>query len=287
MRKTIIFLFLCFWGNWAFPSAFDYLEEITEFGPRVPNSYASEQTRQYIIEKLSPLPNIEIRIDTFFTFLRGKAQIGINIIARSNPEIEDRMLLCTHYDTRFSADDDAETVHLPVPGANDGASGVAALLTIAEGNANYHTKLGLDFAFFDLEDQGEDGSSEYWALGAKNFCNKISPTTYKLVILLDMIAGKNQEFPQENFTKSSFPELNNAFWEMGKLSRKKGSWIYDDHMPFVAMGVPTIAVIGWPYPQHHTIYDTPKYCRPNTLNKIINTTYRFLRYYSENQYKLK
>ena len=65
------------------------------------------------------------------------------------------MLLCTHYDTRFAADNDTLNPNLPVVGANDGASGSAALLTLAAKFAQSKLKFGLDFAFFDLEDQGD------------------------------------------------------------------------------------------------------------------------------------
>ncbi len=287
MKKKIVVFCIVFWCVEAFPNAFGYLEDISKFGPRVPNSKAIARTRQYIVSNLSALPSIKIREDTFFTILRNKAQIGVNIVARLNPEIQERILLCTHYDSRYTADDDKKTAHLPVLGANDGASGVAALLSIAKANSSYTTKIGLDFAFFDLEDQGDNNSSEYWALGSKNFCNKISVNTYNLVILLDMIAGKKQEFPQEKFVKSSFPEINNIFWKRGKLSTNEGSWIYDDHLPFISLGVPTIAVIGWPYKYHHTIYDTPENCSPKTLNKIIKLTYSFLVFYSENQHNFK
>ena len=59
-----------------------------------------------------------------------------NIFGRINPEKQKRILLIAHWDTRRFADKDpnVENHKMPVLGANDGASGVAVLLTLIETN---------------------------------------------------------------------------------------------------------------------------------------------------------
>ncbi len=53
-----------------------------------------------------------------------------NVFARFRPDARDRILLIAHWDTRPQADQSSrrEDRRLPVPGANDGASGTAVLL---------------------------------------------------------------------------------------------------------------------------------------------------------------
>ena len=55
-----------------------------------------------------------------------------NAIARRNPGVEPRLLLGTHFDTRLWAEEDPDPARRdePIPGANDGTSGVAVLLEL-------------------------------------------------------------------------------------------------------------------------------------------------------------
>src|SRR5690606_38881656 len=65
---------------------------------------------------------------------RGDTLQLTNLFARFNPQMQERVLLVAHWDTRPRADqsrDPADRTQ-PVPGANDGASGTAVLLVLAE-----------------------------------------------------------------------------------------------------------------------------------------------------------
>ncbi len=287
MQKNILVLLFCWAAVCLFGSAFDILVRLTNFGTRQPNSAGIEQARSYIVDELANLKNCSVKQDSFVAFLRNKPQKGVNIIAKLNPKISPRILLCTHYDTRFKADNDPKFPHLPVLGANDGASGVAALLTLAKKFSEESKNFGIDFAFFDLEDQGKNSSSENWILGSKNYAQKIDSKRYKLVILLDMVAGKKQIFCQEKFAQAAFPELNQSFWQAANFSSTDGKYICDDHLPFILQGIPTIAVIGWPFPHHHTTQDIVQNCSPETLNKVIDATYKFIKLHQKNQHNSK
>ncbi len=284
-----ITLLICCWLTVSilYSSAFDHLQTFVDFGVRTPNSKGIKKARHYIVQELSSLKNCKIEKDSFFALLDNKLQLGVNIVAKLNPEKQKRVLLCTHYDTRICAEKDTENPKMPVPGANDGASGAAALLTLAHLLADSKTPLGIDFVFFDLEDQGDSNSSKGWILGSKNYAKKITKEKYGLVILLDMIAGKEQKFCQERFAQLSFPRVNEKFWKVAGFSLKKGKYIYDDHLPFLWLGIPTIAVIGWPFPQHHTTQDTPEHCSTETLDKVIDATFRFVKLYLGDQHNSK
>jgi len=287
LRKIVLTISLCLAALSLHCSAFAHLEHLTSLGARTPNSAAIELAREYIISELPKHSGCQVRIDSFTTLLGGRPQLGVNIIAQLNPKTKKRILLCTHYDTRFAADNDPKNPHLPVLGANDGASGTAALLALAHKFAKEKTKAGIDFAFFDLEDQGANGSSAGWILGSKDYADKIEKERYELVILLDMVAGKEQKFCQEKFAQISSPELNQDFWEIADFSPNEGKYICDDHLPFVLLGIPTIAVIGWPFAHHHTTQDVVKNCSPKTLNKVISATYSFIKSYHKSQHNSK
>ncbi len=276
MRKNSFII--CCWlaTSTLYSSAFEHLQTLVNFGARTPNSVAIDKARHYIVQEISRLKNCKVEKKRFVSLLNNKAQSGVNVVAMLNPDVKKRVMLCTHYDTRFCAEKDPKTPHLPVPGANDGASGTAALLALAHKFTQAGTQAGIDFVFFDLEDQGNSKSSKDWILGSKNYAKSISKDRYKLVILLDMVAGEKQEFLQEKFAQLSFPQVNNQFWEIAGFSQKEGNYIYDDHLPFIWLNIPTIAVIGWPFAQHHTTNDTPEHCSSETLDRVIDATFKYI-----------
>lgn len=79
-----------------------------------------------------------------------------------------------HWDTRPWADNDADSKnhHTPILGANDGASGVGALLEIARLVNKQQPELGIDIILLDAEDYGApqfyEGKhkEEFWCLGS-------------------------------------------------------------------------------------------------------------------------
>jgi Zn-dependent M28 family amino/carboxypeptidase len=103
-----------------------------------------------------------------------------NIIGSFYPDERKRFLIAAHYDTRPWADeeDDESVWGQPVPGANDGASGVAVLLELADILAEHRPQgLGVDLVFFDGEDYGKVGDLEYYLLGSRRVTPSITPPT--------------------------------------------------------------------------------------------------------------
>src|SRR5947207_11199225 len=79
-----------------------------------------------------------------------------NYLAQFHPHAIDRILFLAHWDTRPLADKSANLAQqrMPVPGANDGASGVALLLGIADVLKAKPPSVGVDLLFVDGEDYG-------------------------------------------------------------------------------------------------------------------------------------
>ena len=123
-------------------------------------------------------------------FLNQKDVPSFNIIAKINPEIKERIALFAHWDTRLIAEKDADQNKKgkPIPGAVDGASGVAGLLEIARLVNENPIDLGIDFVFFDAEDQGDDTSNLTWCLGSQFWAKSVANQKLKpeFGILLDL-----------------------------------------------------------------------------------------------------
>jgi len=80
----------------------------------------------------------------------------------------------------------------------------------------------------------------------------------KAMILVDMIADKDLAIKRES---RSTPWLTDAIWSAArKLDRREfldeSVEIDDDHLPFLAAGVPAVDIIDLDYPYWHTEGDT-------------------------------
>ena len=149
-------------------TAFTYIEKQMAFGPRVPNTPAHKQAGDWLLAEL------RARADTVvvqeFQSRTGKGQTLRlrNFFARFRPQATDRILLVAHWDSRPFADKSQNLgqQRLPVPGANDGASGVAVLLGVADALKSKPATLGVDLLFVDGEDYGDFADSTETLLGS-------------------------------------------------------------------------------------------------------------------------
>ncbi|CUS81495.1 M28 family peptidase, partial [Candidatus Kryptobacter tengchongensis] len=173
-------------------SAFEYLKKQVSFGPRVPNSNAHEECKNFLINEISKYADA-VNVQEFTHSYLGKNFKLSNIIASFNLKSGFRILLCAHWDSRPYADEEREASKRiqPVPGANDGASGVAVLLEIARILKDNPAPIGVDIVFFDGEDLGIAGDLDNFCIGSKYFA-KNKPVNYlpQFGILLDMVGDK-------------------------------------------------------------------------------------------------
>jgi len=257
-------------------SAYQNAKQQVEFGPRTPGSDAHQNTVDWIMSELDKTGwKTEIQTDQINDY-----QIK-NIVAYRGEKNNDApwIILAAHYDSRFFADRDPnpENQLLPVPGANDGASGVAVLLELAR-------VLPLDLeknvwmVFFDAEDQGQIDNWD-WILGSRSFVNSLQGSP-DYVILLDMIGDADLNI---YFERNSSDELQQEVWEIASelgyseffIPEYKYS-ILDDHIPFVEKGITAIDIIDFDYPYWHTIQDTIDKVSPESLEAIGRTIFHWL-----------
>ncbi|HEX4600457.1 MAG TPA: M28 family peptidase, partial [Gemmatimonadales bacterium] len=138
--------------------AFGYLEQQMQLGPRIPGTPAHERTGDWILARLRATADTVV-VQAFTHVTRRGVRLPLrNFLARFRPAATEHVLFLAHWDTRPHADQSANMAQqrLPVPGANDGASGTAALLGIADALKAKAPTLGVDLLFTDGEDYGDD-----------------------------------------------------------------------------------------------------------------------------------
>jgi len=222
------------------------------FGPRIPDSQAHADTITYIQEQLKKAgwqSNIQM------TDWKG---FSVQNIIASRSDLAPQIILGAHYDSRLLADQDPGSGRVaPVPGANDGASGVAVLLELARSLPTGTTPTWL--VFFDAEDNGGLAGRE-WIMGSNAFVSELTSHP-RAAIILDMVGDANLNlYIEQNSSAALVAEIWGQAAKLGYakqfIQTVKYSMI-DDHTPFLAAGIPAVDIIDFDYPYWHTAADTP------------------------------
>ena len=257
-------------------SAYAHIVNQLNFGFRVPGTKEHEACKDYLVNEFNK-QNLKTRVQRFKAEIyTGEEKTGYNIIAQYKPELKRRVVLGAHWDSRFIADKDEnpENHDKPILGADDGASGVAAILEIARLINENPIDLGVDFILFDLEDQGDMGGDNLsWALGSQYWAKNLVPKNYTadFGILLDMIASKEARFGKEAYSARYAPQILDKVWKLAQnmgysdlFQDYNAGAIADDHVYMNQAGIPTIDIISIPRPgntessfgtYHHTVHD--------------------------------
>lgn len=256
--------------------AFILLKIQTDMGPRVPGSAGWRDFQAYF-RKWADSLGISTAEQPFAyaDYLTGDTIPLVNLIMRINPKQSDRILLAAHYDTRPRSDYDPDSTkrHLPILGANDGASGTAVLMHLAELMVFNPPVVGVDLVLFDGEDWGQPGKLDQYLLGSQHFA-AVNNTEYRFGILLDMIGDSNLKLYREAYSDLYAKDYNDIVWSAAaRLGEKAfvdsaGPEVIDDHVPLISAGIPTINIIDFDYPSWHTTADTQDKCSPASLGVV-------------------
>lgn len=233
--------------------AMKFAEAQMAFGPRPPGSEANRQTGDYILQTLTTYGWLTesqefVYRDTPIRNVTGKAAVGRGEV----------VIVGAHYDTRWFADQDPISPNAPVPGASDGASGVAVLLELARTLDQSALNCEVWLAFFDAEDNGGiDGWD--WIVGSTFYADSLTISP-KAMILADMVGDADQQL---YFDASSHPGLSSTLFTIAADLGYGAHFIpvpkyamLDDHTPFMQKGIPAVDLIDFDYPYWHTTEDT-------------------------------
>jgi hypothetical protein len=255
-------------------NALQLISHQLEFGARTPSSVGHQRIVEWIQHKLTEYGwNSELQVGVWSGYPI------VNIIGKKGHG-KPWIILGAHYDTRIYADKDPDIVkrNFPVPGANDGGSGVALLLELAR--VLPVTDQGeIWMVFFDAEDNGGILGRE-WAMGSRLFVDELVYQPDGMV-LVDMVADKDLNIYME---RNSSESMMNEIWEVAAdlgysdhfIPRKKYA-IIDDHIPFLEAGIPAVDIIDFDYPFHHTTRDTLDAVSAHSLQVVGETLLAWLR----------
>ena len=277
-------------GEFDGARAFDLLRAQCDMGPRAPGTEGHARTRDWLIQQLRPhvdalvLQRWEQKVSrgpgTGRTFAMTNLLARIDGVAGAD---EPDLMLSAHWDTRPVADQDPDPARrgLPVPGANDGASGVAVVLEAARALRAGRPPRPVGLALWDGEDLGEYyyGSRAY----AAAFRRGTVAWRPRRGILLDMVGKRGLRCATEGHSLRQAPELWRRLHacadEMGLGAHFGGRafTIMDDHVFLSGAGIPTVLLIDYEYPQWHTTADTVAQCDARSLQVVGDVVLRFVR----------
>jgi len=267
--------------------AMAYVETQVAFGPRIPGTEGHQAQLDWMVQTLEPLAD-NVSVDLFtHTNSKGEALPNRNVLATFEPaeprSDNRRLLLLAHWDTRPQSDqaDTEELREIPVPGANDGASGVAVLMELAHMLAEQPAPITVDLLFVDGEDQGPPVADMF--VGSERFANTVPDSLRPAYgILLDMVGDVDPRFPIEGFSAEYALGQAQRVWGVA-AQLGYGDWfpvevgppIRDDHVPLNEAGIPTINIIDFTYggdqspgEYWHTPEDTPDKVSAATLDMV-------------------
>jgi len=246
-------------------SAFTHVQAQMAIGPRPTGTDAGRKTGDYIVEQLGKY-GWQVEAQEFV--YRGVA--GRNIIGKAGEGPV--AIIGAHYDTRRLADNDPDPALRtePVPGANDGASGVAVLLELARTLDKTRLRNEVWLTFFDAEDNGRLDGWDFIA-GSTEMAGRLTVAP-EMVVIADMIGDRDQQIYKEH---NSTPGLVDKIWDIAaRLGYEQAflptaKWsMQDDHTPFLLRGFPAVDLIDFDYPYWHTTQDTADKVAPESLERV-------------------
>ncbi|MBP5536313.1 MAG: M28 family peptidase [Bacteroidales bacterium] len=271
-------------------TAYSYAARQLAFGFRTPGSKAHAACAAWIAEQMAQWCDTVVVQEFGATLWTGQHVTGKNIIASLDPGKADRVLLGAHWDSRMWADHDPDSTNWrkPLPGANDGASGVAVLMEMARTMAEQRPNCGVDFIFFDVEDQGiaewaDEYRDESWCLGSQYWARHPHRPFYSATygVLLDMVGCHKARFTKEQVSMQYAGGTMDKLWQAATalgygqmFVDTKTDAILDDHLYVNQLiNIPMVDIVQNSvdcsfYPYWHTVKDDLEAVDKGTLEAV-------------------
>jgi len=261
-----------------------------DLGPRIPESEASQAFRDAITDDLASKGWIITQ-----TVHERHGMNLTNVEARwvsSTPEFG-QVVLSAHYDSRNIADRDLNETNqtLPVPGANDGASGTAVLIEMARHIPDMELPYDVVLFWNDAEDQNSN-----YTVGAEAWAENLSGTevnTTESFVLLDMVGDADLQLqniiPGNETLKQRIVRLGQALGMVNGTNDCDGGLgvdiiqydvevhVLDDHVHPHELNIPSIDIMDPVYGDEktwsfgtlwHTMEDTPDKVSAESLGRV-------------------
>lgn len=247
--------------------AYEHLKQIVGFGPRPASSPGIQKTRDYIKAQLTAI-GLTPHEQAFeaSTPVGPVKMVNISALIPAAGGGTGRIIFAGHYDTKLFKE-------FTFVGANDGGSSTAFLLELARVLKDRKNAVPIEILFLDGEEAFGEwetgntfGSRHYVAAAQKAGTIK----DIKALVLVDMVGEADLVVKRES---NSTPWLTDAIWSAARELKRpefiaESTPIEDDHLPFLAAGVPAVDVIDLDYPDWHQPGDTLDKVSPKSLQVV-------------------
>ncbi|MGH7582267.1 MAG: M28 family peptidase [Gemmatimonadales bacterium] len=261
-------------------AALDLVVKQLDFGPRIPGTPGHAAMLVWL-DSMARARSDTVQNQTWWHHAASGDSVQMtNVLAQFNPAATQRVLYLAHWDSRPHADRDSVNPTAPMPGADDGGSGVAILLGIADALKKKPppADLGVDLLFVDGEDYGDFGPPMVDVLvGSTYYAQHPIAAKPLFAIVWDMVGHKNLQIPIEQYSQVAAPDVVDKVWNIADAMgyghifvRNSGGAIIDDHSPLIDAGFRAIDVIDINYPYWHTTQDTPDKESAQSLEAVGN-----------------
>jgi glutaminyl-peptide cyclotransferase len=293
--RALLLLLLVSCGRTEAPPAREFdadramtrVQEQLAFGPRIPGTDAHAAMAAWLDSVARGVADTVVVQRWMHRMASGDSVPMFNIIARFNPAAPTRVLYLAHWDTRPRADAATSAApDQPVPGANDGASGVALLLGVMDALRANPPEIGVDLLFVDGEDLGSFGPPRVDVLIGSTYyaANPLPPGRPEFAVVWDMVGGQNLRIGRETLSGVAAPAVVTRIWDVAAAMgyghvfvQESVGAITDDHVPLIDAGIRAVDVIGWPYEHWHTVNDTYDKISRESLEAVGNVAVAVLR----------
>ena len=257
-------------------AALAYAGQQVAFGPRVPGTEGHARMAAWLDSLLRTRADSVVAQRWTHVTVAGDSVPLVNFLASFNPAAPNRILFLAHWDTRPRSDGPAATPAdsaTPVPGANDGASGVAVLLGVADALDSVPPTIGVDLLFVDGEDLGDffvDGRPDV-LIGSRYYAaNQLAPKPL-YAVLFDMVGDRDLRISREGNSVIGAPEVVDLVWRVAADAGYahvfvpfEGTTATDDHIELQRVGIRAIDVIDFSYGPGNGWWHSPN----DTMDKI-------------------
>jgi glutaminyl-peptide cyclotransferase len=235
--------------------AWEHLRQLVAIGPRPSGSAAIGQTRKYIKDQMASLGFVVAEQAWDDETPIDKVHF-VNLSVVIPGARKERVVFAGHYDTKLYR-------QFRFVGASDGASSAAFLIELARVLKGRKNPFTIELLFLD----GEEARLPEWngtdnTYGSRHYVDVAKRdgtiATLKALLLVDMIGDRDLDIRRD---MNSTPWLTDILWATAKHQDlddyfiPDSTRIEDDHLPFLAAGVPSVDIIDLDFDAWHTAKD--------------------------------
>jgi glutaminyl-peptide cyclotransferase len=247
--------------------AYEDLERVVAFGPRIPGSPELAALRRYIIEQVKAV-GLSVREHAFDAETPIGTRRMVNIIATIKGTVPGVILLSNHYDTKYFP-------NFNFVGANDAGSTTAWMIEMARTLGPEREGRSIWLVWFDGEEAFEKWTETDSLYGSRALVDELTRSgeleSLQALVNVDMIGDCDLGIKRDGGAPAW---LTDAIWTTaGELDYsnyflENTENVQDDHLPFRRAGVPAVDLIDFSYGgsrlEHERNWHTPR----DTIDKV-------------------